>query len=102
MNDNYNLLFQISVQMNTMRDILMDYPRYAKNLELDARNKNARGILINKTEDMSRELVEKYLGNFNDINTATLQITNNFTKDGFYDLHVDILGNTFSFKLSPE
>lgn len=48
---------------------------------------------------MSREILGAYLKNFNSLDISSLQVTNNFQKDGFYEVQVNIMGSTFHFKL---
>jgi membrane protease subunit (stomatin/prohibitin family) len=48
---------------------------------------------------MSKENLIAYLKNFNNIDISSLQIVNNFQKDGFYEVQVSIVGNIFTFKL---
>lgn len=90
MSDNYTLLNETLGNTSKLRDIFLDYPAYLKTVELNDRSRKARGILIVETQEMSRENLETYLSTFNNINISSLQIFNNFKKDGFYDLQVRI------------
>lgn len=102
MSDNYTLLDETLKNTNKLRDIFLDYPEYLKAMELNDKSRQARGILITKTQEMNRESLEAYLSTFNNMDTTSLQIFNNFKRDGFYDLQVRIGENTFSFKLWPQ
>lgn len=76
-----------------------NYPKYLDDSHLNETNKSARGILVEKGTVMSREILEAYLKNFNSLDISSLQVTNNFQKDGFYETQVNIMGNVFNFKL---
>lgn len=102
MSDNYTLLSETLAYTKKLRDIFLNYPEYLKSIELNDKNKEARGILIINKQEMSRENLETYLSSFNNIDLSSLQIFNNFKKDGFYDVQVNIWGNTFTFKLWSE
>ncbi|EKD30440.1 MAG: hypothetical protein ACD_78C00060G0001, partial [uncultured bacterium (gcode 4)] len=99
MTDNFTLLSDTLTYTKKLRDIFLDYPEYLKSIKLNDKNKDARGILIVQTQEMSRENLETYLSTFNNISLSSLQIFNNFKKDGFYDVQVGIWGNMFTFKL---
>lgn len=45
------------------------------------------------------EALETYMKNFNNVDISSLQVMNNFKKDGFYEIKVNILGSAFNFKL---
>lgn len=49
--------------------------------------------------EMSLKFLQDYLKKFNNVDITTLHVMNDFSKDGFYDVQVAILGNIFSFKL---
>lgn len=100
--DNFILLSQTYEHTNQMRYILFNYPEYIKKLELNNRSKRAHGILIEKSEAMSQESLDRYLKDFNNVDLSTLQIVNNYRGDGFYDIRIDILGNHFALRLWPE
>ncbi len=76
-----------------------NYSKYLSDFHLDANNRSARGILIEKEDRMGIDIVQKYLQNFNNLDISTLQVGNNFQKDGFYEVQVMIFGNVFAFKL---
>jgi len=76
-----------------------NYPKYLSDFHLNANDRSARGILIEKEDRMGIDIVQKYLQNFNSLDISTLQVVNNFQKDGFYEVQVVILGNAFTFKL---
>lgn len=76
-----------------------NYPKYLNDSHLNENNKSARGILVEKGTVMSREILEAYLKNFNSLDISSLQVTNNFEKDRFYEIQVNIMNNTFNFKL---
>lgn len=88
--DNYTLLSETLAYTKKLRDIFLDYPEYLKSLELNDKNKEARGILIVTKQEMSRENLKTYLSTFNGVDISSLQIFNNFKKDGFYDVQVSI------------
>ncbi len=90
MTDNFTLLSDTLTYTKKLRDIFLDYPEYLKSIKLNDKNKDARGILIVQTQEMSRENLETYLSTFNNISLSSLQIFNNFKKDGFYDVQVGI------------
>ena len=90
MSDNYTLLSDTLGSTNKLRGIFLDYPEYLKSIELNDKSRKARGILIVETQEMSRENLETYLSTFNNIHISSLQIFNNFKKDGFYDIQIRI------------
>lgn len=101
-NDNYTILYSAYTALDRLRYIFGNYGEYTKTAELNDRSRTAHGIIINKTEEMSRTSLEAYLSGFTDLNTSTIDLLNNFKKDGFYDMTVMIASNRFAFKLYPE
>jgi hypothetical protein len=71
--------------------MLNNYPKYLNDFHLNANNKSVKGILLDTENEMSKEKLETYLKDFNNIDLESLQILNNFEKDGFYEIQVTIL-----------
>lgn len=97
--DSYSLLITTLNSLNILVSMFDNYSKYLSDFHLDANNRSARGILIEKEDRMGIDIVQKYLQNFNNLDISTLQVGNNFQKDGFYEVQVMILGNVFAFKL---
>lgn len=97
--DSYSLLVKTLDSFNIFISMLDNYTKYLSDFHLDTENRLARGILIQKEDRMGIDIVQTYLQKFNNIDIATLQVINNFQKDGFYEIQVMILWNTFDFKL---
>lgn len=97
--DSYSLLRDTLVSFDTLLSMFSNYPKYLNDFHLNDRNKSARGVLIEKGNVMSMEILQTYLRDFNNLDISSLQVTNNFQKDGFYEIQVNILGNMFHFKL---
>ena len=51
---------------------------------------------------MSVEKVTEYLKDFVGIDITTLDISNDFKRDGFYQINVSFFGKPFEFKLNPQ
>lgn len=97
--DSYSLLKTTLKSFDTIISMLSNYQKYLDDLDLNTSSKYARGIFIEKENKMSIENVQNYLKDFNNLDIWSLQISNNFQKDGFYEIQVSILDSTFSFKL---
>ncbi|EKD29234.1 MAG: hypothetical protein ACD_78C00467G0001 [uncultured bacterium (gcode 4)] len=97
--DSYSLLRDTLASFDTLASMFSNYPKYLNDFHLNDRNKSARGVLIEKGNAMSMEILQTYLRDFNNLDISSLQVTNNFQKDGFYEIQVNILGNIFHFKL---
>ncbi len=97
--DSYTLLQSTLRPFDTLIAMFNNYSKYLNDSHLNDSNKAAQGILVDTTSEMSLGSLQMYLRNFNNLNLGTLQVTNNFQKDGFYEVQVIILWNTFHFKL---
>lgn len=97
--DSYSLLGTTLRSFDTLISMFSNYPKYLNDFHLNESNKSTRGILIEKGNAMSREILQTYLKDFNNLDVSSLQVKNNFQKDGFYEIQVNILGNIFYFKL---
>lgn len=97
--DSYTLLKSTLAWFDTLISMFDNYPKYLNDFHLNDSNKSAKGILVEKGNEMSTEILQTYLKNFNNLDTANIRISNNFTKDNFYEAQVTILWNIFHFKL---
>lgn len=97
--DSYILLGTTLKSFDTLISMFSNYPKYLNDFHLNESNKSTRGILVEKGNEMSREILQTYLKDFNNLDISSLQVKNNFQKDGFYEIQVNILGNIFYFKL---
>lgn len=97
--DSYSLLKSTLASFDTLLSMFSNYPKYLNDFHLSDKNKSARGILIEKGNEMSMEILQTYLRDFNNLDISSLQVNNNFQKDGFYEIQINILGNIFHFKL---
>jgi hypothetical protein len=97
--DSYSLLITTLESFDIFVSMFNNYPKYLNDFHLSESSRLARGILIEKEDIMSKEIAQAYLKNFNNLDITTLQIANNFQKDGFYEVQVTILGSIFTFKL---
>lgn len=75
-----------------------NYPKYLNDFHLNDSNRLAKGILVDSGNEMNKEALETYFQSFNNLSPDSLRITNNFEKDGFYEIEVIILGSVFHFK----
>lgn len=76
-----------------------NYPQYLNDFHLNDRNKLTKSIVLEKRNELSMERLITYLEDFNNLDIPSLHVANNFQKDGFYEIQVQILGSTFNFKL---
>lgn len=97
--DSYTLLKTTLNSFDTIISMFSNYPKYLNDFHLNDTSKIAKGILIEKENEMSREILETYLKGFNSLDISSLQLMNNFQKDGFYEIQVPLLGNVFHFSL---
>ena len=97
--DNYNLLKTRLESFDIFISMFDNYPKYLNDFNLNEASKKAQGILMEKGNEMSKEQAQSYLKDFNNLDLSSLQVTNNFKQDGFYQIQVIIWGNTFRFKL---
>jgi hypothetical protein len=88
---------------NTLVLMLTNYQSYLHSSKLDWEDQ-IEGIVITKWYELSREKLENYLKNFNNLDIASLNLINQneLVKDGFYRVQVNILSNIFTFKLTEE
>lgn len=97
--DSYTLFKTTLNSFDTIISMFSNYPKYLNDFHLNDTSKTAKGILIEKENEMSKEILETYLKGFNNLDISSLQIRNNFQKDGFYEIQVSLLGNVFHFSL---
>jgi hypothetical protein len=55
-----------------------------------------------ESKPLSQEEIVSYLENFSGVEISSLQLTNDYVKDGFYSVSVKIYDKLFKFKLLPE
>ena len=96
--NNFALLAATVAKSKALQDIISDYPTYRKNLLLAEGSRNATGIVFG-ADHLSEETLRSYLSQFSGLNIGTLQVRNDFQKDGFYDVQVTIDERLFSFTL---
>lgn len=77
---------------------MANYTSYRMNLALSESSRNATGLVIN-TEELSQEKLNEYMKKFEEVDFSTLKITNDFKKDGYYDVSVTISQKPFTFRL---
>ena len=97
--DSFTLLSATLKTFDTPLFMFSNYSKYLNDFHLNDRNRSARGILLDAWHEPSRELLEAYLKNFNNLDISSLQVANDFKKDGFYEVQVGIVGSVFQFKL---
>ncbi|MDD2487556.1 MAG: hypothetical protein PHS92_04250 [Candidatus Gracilibacteria bacterium] len=99
--DSYVILRDKFLKLKSILAIINNYSSYIIKINLNAENKNVKGLDFIKDESLSEEKLNAYMSQFNDIDMETLKVSNNFNKDGFYDISVYIQGHNFTFKLNP-
>lgn len=98
MTDNFVILSATVERLKMLGNIFVDYAGYRKNLTLNDATRNATGILLGGMK-LSKESIQSYMAHFNGVDITTLQVLNDFEKDGFYDVRVTISDRPFSFQL---
>lgn len=58
--------------------------------------------MVLDTNTMSVEKVTEYLKEFSGIDITTLDVSNDFRRDGFYQISVSFFGKPFEFELNPQ
>lgn len=89
--DSYTLLKNTLGSFDMITSMFSNYPKYLNDFHLNDSNRSARGILVEKGDEMSMEILGTYLKGFNNLDITSLRVTNNFLKDGFYEIQVNIL-----------
>ncbi|MDD5377168.1 MAG: hypothetical protein PHH16_03560 [Candidatus Gracilibacteria bacterium] len=97
--DSYTLLKNTLKSFDILTSMFSNYPGYLNDFHLNDSNRSAKGILVDKGTEMSTEILGAYLKKFNNLDISSLRVINDFQKDGFYEIQVNILGSAFSFKL---
>ena len=89
--DSYNLLQNTLKPFDTLITMFNNYPKYLNDSHLNDSNRGVQGILVDTGTQMSLVSLQNYLKGFNNLDLSTLQVLNNFQKDGFYEVQVIIL-----------
>lgn len=89
--DSYTLLKNTLGSFDMITSMFSNYPKYLNDFHLNDSNRSARGILVEKGNEMSMETLGAYLKGFNNLDISSLRVANNFVKDGFYEIQVNIL-----------
>lgn len=89
--DSYTLLKSTLKPFDTLVAMFNNYPKYLNDSHLNDSNRGVQGILVETGTEMSLASLQTYLRNFNNLDLGTLQVLNNFQKDGFYEVQVMIL-----------
>ncbi len=97
--DSYTLLKNTLASLSTLVAMFDNYSKYLNDFKLNESNKSARGILVEDENLMSIEILNAYLGKFNNLDISSLRVLNNFKQDNFYEVQVKIMTHTFNFRL---
>lgn len=87
--------------MREQHAVFNDYGSYLQRLSLDEAARTASGLILEKTYP-SVEEIREYFSRFSGLDAARLQVTNDFRKDGYYQVEVPISGRDFSFQVIPD
>lgn len=98
MTDSFVVLSKTNDSLLRLKDIFANYAEYRKNLSLSEGSKNAMGIVQDKGA-LSEEKLSSYLSRFDGVDVSTLEIKNDFRKDGYYSVAVKIFELPFWFYL---
>ncbi len=97
--DSYTLLKNTLASLSTLVAMFDNYSKYLNDFKLNESNKSARGILVEDENLMSIEILNAYLGKFNNLDISSLRVLNNFKQDNFYEVQVKIMTHAFNFRL---
>lgn len=69
--------------------IFADYGTYLQRISLDEATRSAQGVILEK-EYPSVEEIREYFSQFNGLDASSLSVTNDYKKDGFYQVEATI------------
>lgn len=94
-------------KIDKIYEIVVSYWEYTKDINLNDITRSTTWIKLNSSQEkLSRENLTEYLSQFNGLDLNTLRILNDFSKDWYYKVMIDIKSSAsifeFSFDLYPD
>lgn len=90
-----------NAKLANLLSIMKNYEDYRTQLDLSDTSKGATGLVVD-SQNLSLDAITKYLSVFSGLDIGSLQLKNDFAKDGFYQVQVPIFGKPFQFKMYPQ
>ena len=100
-NDSYTFLKDRYLKLKSIISIFENYNDYIVRINLNKENQDLKWLDFITDTEFKLEDLQEYLSQFNWVDISSLKILNDYKKDLFFNVNLNILGIGFNFKINP-